>query len=143
MSSRILHIQAFEEVQIFAFNGFCKFGESCSFLHSTKADQSGEGDIKDLVSQLSLLRVTIDEMSHKIELELTEVKKESSLISNSTLSCDQCDFKSTITPTLVNLIISEHPVASEPLRVLNLDFATLYQNIEQNDKSINANFKIL
>ena len=83
-------------------------------------------------------------MSHNIdnlELELIEVKKESSSSLNSIFSCDQCDFKSTTIPTLTNHIISKHPVTSEPLRVLTLDFSTLYQNMEKNDESINVNLK--
>ena len=130
----------------FALDGFCKFGDSCSFLHSTSVYQSGESDIRDLVSQLGLLRATIEEMSHKIdnlELELIEVKKECSSSSNSTFSCDQCDFKSNITPTLVSHIISKHPVKSKQLQVLTQDFAILHKNIEKNDESINANFEVI
>ena len=78
-----------------AIDGFCKFGDSCSFLHSTSAYQSGESDIRYIVSQLSLLRVTIGEMSnmtYNLELKLIQVKKKSSSSSSSTFSCAQCDF---------------------------------------------------
>jgi hypothetical protein len=100
--------------------GQCKFGDACSYLHSTpSAPNSESSDVKSLKSDIVKLEAALERVLAALELKETEINvHEQRIISLENMSkvhkCTHCEYEASSTASLKSHITKKHKVSSSP-----------------------------
>jgi hypothetical protein len=131
--------------------GHCKFGNACSYLHSTPSDHTSESnDVKCLKADIVKLEEALERVLAALEAKENEMKAhEQRILALENLSqlhkCTHCDYEATSTTSLKSHISKKHKIETlreaDDEQALQASFCSYERKESPDSPFISTSFK--